>query len=308
LCNTVAVNGRFAVAMAALTIVAAACSGPMPTTGRGGAVLRVVAAENFWGSIAAQIGGARADVQSVVTDPNADPHLYPTSTDDSRAIELADVVIVNGAGYDTWAQAMIAAGGSAHRRVLTVADVLGKKRGDNPHFWYDPTWVALIADRITATFAAADPAGTAYFDQRRAALDAAFGQYRDRVAEIRQKFGGVEVAATESIFVYMARALGLDLISPPEFMQAVAEGNEPPVGAVIQFQDQIRQRAAKVLVYNVQTGTATTTNVKHLAAAADIPVVGVSETLQPESATFQEWQLAQLLALENALNSDALVR
>jgi zinc/manganese transport system substrate-binding protein len=291
------------VAIAALMV--AACSGPAPAGGSG---LRVVAAENFWGSIAAQIGGSHAGVRSVVSDPNADPHLYPTSTDDSRAIALADVVIVNGAGYDTWAQHMIAAGGSGHRRVLTVADVLGRKQGDNPHFWYNPAWVALIADRITSTFRAADPADAAYFDQQRAALDSAFKPYRDRLAEIKQKFSGVRVAATESIFAYMAAALGLDLISPPEFMTAVAEGTEPPVSAVIEFESQVRQKQAKVLVYNVQTATDTTTNIKRLAAAADIPVVGVSETMQPESTTFQEWQLAQLVALENALNAGAPVR
>jgi zinc/manganese transport system substrate-binding protein len=284
----------------------AACGGA-PSSGAGGSVLRVVAAENFWGSIAAQIGGSHANVLSVVTDPNADPHLYPSNANDSRAIAMADVVVVNGAGYDRWAQAMIAAGRSSHRKVLTVADVLGKKEGDNPHFWYNPSWVALIEDRITATFKAADPANAAYFDQQRAALDASLQPYRDRIAEIKQKFSGVRVGATETIFVYMATALGLDLISPPGFMTAVAEGTEPPVNAVIQFETQVQQRQIKVLVYNVQTATATTTNAKHMAAAADVPVVGVSETMQPDSATFQQWQLSQLLALENALNADALV-
>jgi zinc/manganese transport system substrate-binding protein len=296
-----------AVATAALA-VAAACSGPGSAGGSGGSVLKVVAAENFWGSIAAQIGGSHANVQSVVTDPNADPHEYPSNTNDSRAIAQADVVIVNGAGYDTWAQDMIAANKSSSRSVLTVADVLGKKEGDNPHFWYSPAWVAQIADKITATFKSADSADASYFDQQRAALDAALKPYRDRVAEIKQKFGGVKIGATESIFVYMASALGLNLISPPEFMTAVAEGTEPPANTVVQFQSQIQQKEAKVLVYNVQAFTAVTTNLKHMAAAADIPVVGVSETLQPESATFQEWQLGQLLALENALNADALVK
>jgi zinc/manganese transport system substrate-binding protein len=294
--------------MAAIAVLAslAACSGTGSSSGSGSA-LRVVAAENFWGSIASQIGGSHASVQSVVTDPNADPHLYPSNTNDSRAIALADVVIVNGAGYDTWATDMIAAGRRSGRRVLNVADVLGRKQGDNPHFWYNPAWVALVSDRITATFKAADPNDASYFDQRRAALDASLEPYRDRIAEIKQKFPGARVGATESIFVYMASALGLDLISPPEFMTAVAEGTEPPVDTVIQFEAQVRQKQIKVLVYNAQTATDTTTNIKHMAAAADIPVVGVSETLQPESATFQEWQLSQLLALENALNADALV-
>jgi zinc/manganese transport system substrate-binding protein len=295
------------VAIAVLAVVAA-CSGPASSGGSGGSALKVVAAENFWGSIAVQIGGSHANVQSVLTDPNADPHLYPSNTNDSRAIATADVVIVNGAGYDNWAVDMIAAGKSGSRKVLNVAETLGKKEGDNPHFWYSPAWVAQIADKITATFKSADSADSAYFDQQRSALDAALKPYRDRVAEIKQKFTGVKVGATENIFVYLAAATGLDLISPPEFMQAVAEGTEPPANTVIQFEKQIQQKEAKVLVYNVQTGMATTTNIKHMAAAADIPVVGVSETLQPESATFQEWQLAQLIALENALNADTLVK
>jgi zinc/manganese transport system substrate-binding protein len=295
------------VAAVALLAFVAACSGSGSPTGPSG-VLKVVAAENFWGSIASQIGGSHADVQSVVTDPNADPHEYPSNTNDSRAISLADVVIVNGAGYDSWALDMIAAGRSSHRKVLNVAGVLGKKEGDNPHFWYDPAWVAEIADRIAATFEAADHADASYFDRQRAAFGASLEPYRDRIAEIEQKFPGARVGATESIFVYLAGALGLDLISPPAFMTAVAEGNEPPVPAVIQFEQQIQQRQIKVLVYNVQTATNTTTNIKRMAAAADIPVVGVSETLQPETATFQEWQLSQLLQLENALNADALVQ
>jgi len=290
---------------AALVVVtgAGACAGPAPPGRVGGSVLRVVAAENFWGSIAAQLGGTRADVQSVVTDPNADPHQYPSDTNDSRAIALADVVIVNGAGYDTWAGAMLAASESGSRRVVDVAGVLGRKQGDNPHFWYDPTSVVTVANRITATYRAADPPDGGYFDERRAAFGTALQPYLDRVAEIKRRFSGVKVAATETVFVPMAAALGLDLISPRDFMRAIAEGTEPPAGSVIQFQAQVRRRDARVLVYNVQTATVTTTNIKRLAAAADIPVVGISETMQPEGATFQGWQLAQLVTLENALSS-----
>jgi len=292
---------------AAIVAVAAGCSGPA-SFGGSGTVLKVVAGQNFWGSIATQIGGTHANVQSVVTDPNADPHEYESNTDDARAFAQADVVILNGAGYDTWGRKLLDANKSSKRKVLTVADQLGKKEGDNPHFWYNPAWVATVADKITATFKSADSADASYFDEQRASLDSSLKAYRDRIAEIKQKFSGVKVGATENIFAYLASALGLDLISPPEFMQAVAEGNDPPAKAVAEFQNQVQQKKIKVLVYNVQTSTAVTTNIKHLAAAADIPVVGVSETLQPESATFQEWQVAQLLALENALNAEALVR
>jgi zinc/manganese transport system substrate-binding protein len=163
-----------------------------------------------------------------------------------------------------------------------------------------------MADQITADYKSIDPSDAAYFDQQRAAFTIALKPYSQRLAEIKAKFSGAPIGATESIFVYMATALGLNLISPTEFMNAVAEGNDPPASAVIEFQNQITGKQVKVLIYNVQTATAVTTNIKHLAALADIPVVGVSETLQPESATFQDWQLSQLLALENALNASAL--
>jgi zinc/manganese transport system substrate-binding protein len=290
--------------MAAALLAIAACGGT--TQGAQTGALKVVAGQNFWGSIATQLGGSMVNVQSVVTDPNADPHEYASNTNDARAFAEADLVILNGAGYDVWGDKMLAANASSHRQVLNVADLLGKKPGDNPHFWYNPDWVVKVADRITAQYKSIDPIDAAYFDQRRADFATALKPYNDRIAETKHKFGGVAIGSTESIFVYMANALGLNLISPPEFMTAVSEGNDPPASAVVEFQNQVSGKQIKVLIYNVQTATAVTTNVRQLAESNNIPVVGVSETLQPESATFQEWQLAQLLTLENALNADAL--
>jgi zinc/manganese transport system substrate-binding protein len=290
--------------LTALALVASACGGSSPAAQNG--PINVVAGQSFWGSIATQLGGSKASVQSVVTDPHADPHEYESTTNDARAFADAAFVILNGAGYDDWATRLLAANPSGHRTVLVAANLLGKKAGDNPHFWYNPGYVTRMADEITADYKSIDSADSAYFDQQRAAFTTALNPFTQRIAEIKAKFGGTPVAATESIFVYMATALGLNLISPIAFMNAVSEGNDPPASAVIAFQEQITGRQARVLVYNLQTATAVTTNAKHLAALANIPVVGVSETLQPESATFQDWQLSQLLALQNALNASAL--
>jgi zinc/manganese transport system substrate-binding protein len=285
-------------------VVLAACGGSPSEASTG--QIQVVAGQNFWGSIAIQLGGSKATVQSVVSDPNADPHEYESNTNDARAFADANFVILNGAGYDNWANKLLSANPSSHRTVLVAADLLGKRAGDNPHFWYDPDYVIRMADQITADYKSIDSTDSAYFDQQRAAFTTALEPYTQRLAAIRTKFRGVPVGATESIFVYMAAYLGLNLISPPEFMDAVAEGNDPPAAAVISFQNQITSKQVKVLVYNVQTATAVTTNIKHLAALANIPLVGVSETLQPETATFQDWQLSQLLTLQNALNASAL--
>jgi zinc/manganese transport system substrate-binding protein len=137
---------------------------------------------------------------------------------------------------------------------------------------------------------------------------AALAPYTARIAAIKARFGGRKIDSTESIFVYMAGALGLDLISPPEFMKAVAEGNDPPADTVAAFEQSITTREATVLVYKVQTSTDVTNTIKQMASQAGIPVVPVSETLQPPDATFQEWQLGQLNALSNALNAAALAK
>jgi zinc/manganese transport system substrate-binding protein len=300
--------GRRVVGVMAVLLVASASACTSAGSASGSGVVQVVAGENFWGDIATQLGASRANVQSVVTDPNADPHEYESNTNDARAFATANLVILNGAGYDDWGKKLLQASPSQGRKVLNIADLIGKKSGDNPHFWYDPDFVIRVADRITAEYRSIDPANSSYFDHQRAAFGTALQPYVHRLAEIKQKFTGVPVGATETIFVYLANYLGLNLISPAEFMQAVAEGNDPPAATVVTFQDQIARKAIKVLVYNVQTATAVTTNLRIAARQQSIPVVGVSETLQPATASFQEWQDSQLIALENALNSEALVK
>jgi zinc/manganese transport system substrate-binding protein len=282
-----------------LCTVLAGCGAP--AGGSSSSTLQVIAGENFWGSIAAQLGGSHVSVTSVVTNPNTDPHEYESSATDARAFATADYVILNGAGYDDWGQKLLSANPSSSRKVFTVADLLHKKAGDNPHFWYNPDWVEKVADRITADYQALDSADSAYFSQQREAFRSALKPYHDAVAQIRSSFAGVAVGSTESIFVYMAQALGLNLISPPEFMQAISEGSDPPAQTVAAFQNQISHHQIKVLIYNTQTSTPITENLKQLAAKNGIPVVGISETVEPATASFQDWQTKQLNALQAAL-------
>lgn len=283
----------------------ATASNTTPTPSSTSTVLNVVAGENFWGSIATQLGGTRVSVTSIVNDPNADPHQYEGSTRDARAFAQANYVILNGAGYDTWGQKLLDANPVSGRKVFTLADLLGKHEGDNPHFWYNPSYVEQVSNQITKDYQALDPADSAYFTRQRAAFETALGAYHQRIAEIKSKFGGQKVGATESIFVYLANALGLDLISPPEFMQAVSVGNDPPASSVVAFEQQVRQKQIRVLVYNVQTVINVTSTIKQLASQQNIPLAGVSETIPPSGASFQEWQTAQLLVLQNALNASA---
>lgn len=293
-------------AMCLLPLVSCSSAGGAGVNAAGSKALQVVAGENFWGSIAEQLGGNHVSVTSIVTDPNADPHEYETNTNDARAFAQANYVILNGAGYDSWGQKLLDANPETGRKVFTVATLLGKKEGDNPHFWYNPSYVERVANQITSDYTSLDPADAAYFTQQRSAFEASLSEYHQRINEIKTRFAGQKIGATESIFVYMASALGLDLLSPPAFMNAVAEGNDPPASSVVQFEQEIQQKQITVLVYNAQTITDITNTIKQLASRQNIPLVGVSETIQPAGASFQEWQVAQLLVLQNALNAKAL--
>jgi zinc/manganese transport system substrate-binding protein len=278
----------------------------IPDAANPSAPLVVVAAENTWGSLAAQLGGLQVTVTSIVSDPNADPHEYESSPADARLMAAANYVIVNGAGYDTWADQLLAAQPESARKVLNVANLVGRAAGDNPHFWYDPTYVYRVVARITADYKALRPAQAAYFTAKAASFEQLLAPFRQRLAYIQDHFAGASVASTESIFQYLAEFLHLNLVTPYAFMEAVAEGNDPPTSSLVTFTRQIQQKAFQVLVFNVQTVTPLTTQLKEQAAAQNIPVVGVSETIQPPIATFEEWMDGQLDSLINGLNAHAL--
>ena len=269
-------------------------------------VLHVVAAENFWGSLVSQIGGSHVQVLSVVSDPNADPHEYESNTTDARAVATANYVIENGAGYDSWVDKLVGAGSSPNRKVLNVATLLGKKEGDNPHFWYNPAYVNQATAQMEQDLIALDPANASYYEAQYKTLQASLAPYQNRIATIKQQFGGTKVAATEDIFAYLADAAGLDLVSPPAFIQAVAEGNDPPASSVVEFENQLKGGGIAVLVYNEQTVTPLTENMKKLAADQGIPVIGVTETIQPPDVSFEDWMNAELIGLQNALNAKTL--
>jgi zinc/manganese transport system substrate-binding protein len=272
--------------------------------------IQIVAAENFWGSLVSQLGGTHVTVLSIVTDPNADPHEYESNAADARAIANANYVIVNGIGYDTWASNLIAANNSPNQKVLNVGNLLGKTLGDNPHLWYSPTYVNETVHQMYLDLISMDPAGTSYYQQQYINLNASLGEYNSRITEIAQDFPNRPVASTESIFEYLATAAHLDLISPPAFMEAVAEGTDPSAADIATFQSQLINGTmpgnATLLVYNEQTVTPLTLQMKAEAAKDGIPIVGVTETIQPPDVSFETWMNAQLLQLQNGLNANAL--
>ena len=295
-------NYLLAVFMCLILLFTAACQSKNSSSTAAGGVVQVVAAENFWGSIAAQVGGSHVKVVSIITDPNADPHSYEPTSKDARTVADAQYVIYNGVGYDAWMDKLLGANPSVNRQELNAGDYFGKVDGDNPHLWYNPTYVETIVNKIRDDLIALDPADTTAFDQSaQDFLTTGLSQYNALIADINAKYTGTPVGATESIFAYMSPSLGLNLITPPSYMSAVSEGTDISAADEATFEQQIAQKQIKILVYNSQN---TPPNVQALldqAKAQGIPVASVTETLVPATATFQDWQCAELQGIENAL-------
>ena len=285
-----------------LAIATLGCSDSNSSSSSSGDRVRVVAAENFWGSIAAQLGGDRVHVTSVITSPATDPHDYEPTAVDARTLAGAQMAIVNGIGYDPWAPKLIAANPVHGRIVLTVGDLVGIKPGGNPHRWYSPSNIQTVIEGIVHDYSTLDPRDATYFKQQQASFEThGLARYEALIATIKRKYHGVPVGASESIFAPLAQALGLDLITPPSFLKAISEGTEPTAADITTIDRQIAKRQIKVWVYNSQNSTPDVKRITDAARGRRIPITTITETLTPASATFQAWQTRQLQALQGAL-------
>jgi zinc/manganese transport system substrate-binding protein len=285
-------------------VALAGCGGAGAATGEGGK-LNVVAAEDFWGSIAEQVGGDRVAVTDIITNPAADPHDYEPTGDDARALASSQVSIVNGIGYDEWASKLLAANPDDSRVEVEVGEVLDLKAGDNPHQWYSPTSVQDVVAAMVKAFEEADPGHDSYYEAGAATFESRdLARYHRLIAQIKGEFAGTPVGASESIFEPLAPALGLDLITPRGFLDAVAEGTEPSPSDKASADHQIADRAIGLWVYNSQNATPDVKRLNEAAEAGGIPIATVTETLTPEGVSFQAWMVRELEGIQTALRAD----
>jgi zinc/manganese transport system substrate-binding protein len=264
------------------------------------APLSVVAAESVYGDIARQIGGDAVAVVSILNNPAQDPHLFEADASAARAVAGAGFVIYNGVGYDPWMAKLLSATEGGDRIVVAVADLAHATPGANPHLWYDPATMTTLAETIGDRLTARDPAGAKAYLDRLMAFQVSALRLAERVAILKQKYAGIPVTATEPVFDYMARAIGLDMRNTA-FQRAVMNDTEPSARDVAAFEDDLRARRVKVLLYNTQTNGTMPQRMRRIAEQAGVPVVGISET-EPAGTRYQDWMMAQLDALDKALS------
>lgn len=281
----------------------AACStaANIPTSGSSSSI-PVVAAENFYGNIIQQLGGRYVSVTSLLNDPNVDPHQYESSIQSAIEVSAAKIVIENGDGYDTWMDKLLSAAPSGSRIVLTGYDIATHKLPDNPHVWYGIDNIQEIAQAMTDALSKVDAKDSAYFKHNFQEFTQSLTAITQKMNQIKGKFAGTPVGLTETIYLYQALPMRLNVLTPFEFQKAIAEGNDPPANTVVTTNNEVAQHQIRVLIYNEQTVTPITTNLQNAATSEHIPIVPVTETM-PQGKTYQQWMVDQLAQLEQALGT-----
>jgi len=282
-----------------ISLAVAISGGAVMTTSPLAAPLAIVAAENFYGDIAAQIGGAHVAVTSVLSNPDQDPHLFEASATTARALASAKIVIVNGLDYDPWMDKLLSASKSESRVAINVAELAGRKSGDNPHLWYNPAYVKALGEKLAAELSVLDPADKDDFANGATAFEASLAPLEARIADMRSKYSRQPITASEPVFGYMADLIGFN-VRNQRFALAVMNNTEPSAADVGAFENDLRDFKVKAMIFNAQASEPTVQRLAALARAQKIPVVGITET-EPAGMTYQAWMLGQLDALDKAL-------
>lgn len=268
--------------------------------GAGGAraALPVVAAENFYGDVARQVGGDLVSVTSILTNPSQDPHLFEAGASAARAVADARVVILNGLDYDPWMERLIAASGVPAERVIVAGTLVGRVPGDNPHIWYDPATMVAVARAAEAAYVQADPTHAATYARNLAVFEASLEPLQARIAMVRQRLRGRQVTATEPVFGFLLASLGI-MPRNQRFQLAVMNGTEASASDLAAFEDDLRLHRVALLVVNRQASDAVADRMAAVARQSGVPVVGASET-EPPGTTYQAWMLRELDAVDRA--------
>ena len=240
---------------------------------------------------------------SILSNPDDDPHLFEVSPATARALSDAKIVIANGVDYDPWMEKLVSAHKAPGRKEIVVGALVGRKPGDNPHLWYDPAYMKAAAKALVADLVAVDPAHKAAYEQGEAKFLDSLKPLDDKIATMRKSYAGEPVTASEPVFGYQAGLIGLK-VRNEKYALAVMNNAEPTPSEVAAFEDDLKGKKVKAMLYNAQASEPAVGKLVQMAKDNGIPVVGVSET-EPPNATYQDWMIGQLNALDHALSGGA---
>lgn len=290
------------IAIAALASVGmlasvAACGSGRSSSEKSGTI-EVVASVNQWGTVAKTLGGGNVNVTSIINSTNVDAHDYEPTTSDIAKLQKAQVIIVNGAGYDAWA---VKAAQSAKATVVNAAEVGGVKDGDNPHVWFSADVRKAVAQAITEAYEQADAAKRSDFDKLHDQWKSEENNVERKIAEVKQKSDGLAYAATESVASYLAEDMGLTDATPSGYVRATANESEPTPTDIKQFTDALKSGEIKLLIVNTQEESELTSKITDAAKSASVPMAELTEQMPERYDSLTAWMEGLVDAFSKAI-------
>lgn len=290
------------IAIAALASVGmlasvAACGSSQSTSEKNGTI-EVVASANQWGTVAKTLGGDNVNVTSIINSTNVDAHDYEPTTSDIAKLQKAQVIIVNGAGYDAWA---VKAAQTANATIVNAAEVGGVNDGENPHVWFSAEVRKAVAQAITEAYEQVDAAKKNDFDKMNDQWTAEENNVESKIAEVKQKTDGLAYAATESVASYLAEDMGLTDATPSGYARATANESEPTPTDIKQFTDALKAGEIKLLVVNTQEESELTGKITDAAKSVEVPMVELTEQMPEQYDSLTAWMEGLVDAFSQAI-------
>lgn len=290
------------IAIAALASVGmlasvAACGSGQSTSEKNGTI-EVAASVNQWGTVAKALGGDNVNVTSIINSTNVDAHDYEPTTSDIAKLQKAQVIIVNGAGYDAWA---VKATQTANATIVNAAEVGRVNDGENPHVWFSADVRKAVAQAITEAYEQADAAKKNDFDKMNDQWTAEENNVESKIAEVKQKTDGLAYAATESVASYLAEDMGLADATPSGYARATANESEPTPTDIKQFTDALKAGEIKLLVVNTQEESELTGKITDAAKSVEVPMVELTEQMPEQYDSLTAWMEGLVDAFSQAI-------
>ena len=310
---------------------------PGSSAGGGEGTLDVVASTNVYGNIMETVGGDHISVSSIIDRPSQDPHSYEATARDKLAVSGADLVVLNGGGYDTFMETLVADSGIDAANVLNAVEISGLEEADgenhdddhtsaggaddhaddhadahdddhaghshgsfNEHVWYSPEAMGLLAEAAAERLSVLDPENSSDYRDNAAAFNSGIDALTADLAEDKEVAGKRDVAVTEPVPEYLFVAAGLHNVTPDAFTSAAEEGSDVPPAVLKEMQDLLRSGEVAFLAYNTQTSTAQTETVRATAEEEGVPVLDFSETL-PDGQDYLTWMGANVASIDDVL-------
>lgn len=258
--------------------------------------IKVVSTLESWASLAREIGGNNVEVQSIISNPDTDASTFKPSRKDLQKLYSAQVVISNGAGYDSW----IAKRTAKNSEVVNAASTVGALNGDNPYLWFSKDARNEMASNICEAFSKVLPSKKKIFDKRLNAVKAQEKKLEDYLSNFAKSHKKLKYASVTPILFWLMSDMGISDSAPKAYAQQVAQGDEIDKANVDAFQKLIEERKFDVIISNSQSKGDDINILTGTAGRSYTSVIWVNELMPSYATDLRKWVMKICEDINNA--------